>query len=227
MPSDALGDFLVRTEEVDSLLASARDSLNSQQASMYAKCSVVLACAALERFMNDVLEEACRNFGEESWSELSDGRQRYLLRHVALKMSERAGFFTGKGQPDESDCDTLIRFLRACGDALENPSTWTYFSDFGMFGEGTNAPEKIDALLKAFDAQGRSLYRFIEDSGEDLSRLLPGLQQLVEARHAAAHALKGSMPPGPSDAGEWAGCALTMANMVDSFLGFPTLRSPE
>lgn len=218
--SDSLSDFQVRKSEFDALLTSAQESLDPATASIYSKCAVVLACAALERFMNDVLEEACRNFSEQGWDELSDGRKRYLLRHVALKMSERAGTFAGKSQPEESDCDAFFRFVRACSDALDDPSTWTYFSDFGMFGEGTNAPDRIDAVLRAFDSDGRSVYKYIADSGEDLSSLLPGLQALVEARHGAAHALKGATAPGPSEALEWVGCAVVVATRVDEFLGF-------
>jgi len=220
VPSYALGDFEVRKSEFDSLLTLAAESLDPQSATMHSKCAIVLACAAFERYMNDVLEEACSNFDETSWKDLSPGRQRYLLRHMALAMSERAGSFTGKTQIDESDCDKLTKFVRACDETLDDPSTWQYFSDFGLFGEGTKAPDKIDSVLRAFDSDGRSLYAYIKDSGVDLSSLIPGLQQLVDARHGAAHALKEFTPPGPSDAAEWVDCAVTMAQKVDSFLEF-------
>ena len=220
MPSNALGDFHIRIEEVNLLLDSGTKSRNSREASMYAKCAVVLACAALERYMNDILEESCGKFNEQTWCDLSQGRQRYLLRHLALKMDERALAFTGKNQPEQSDCQTLMNFVRVCNEALVNPSSWPYFTDFGMFGEGTNAPGKIDAVLRAFDSNGRSLYDFINGNGENLSRVLPGLSQLVQTRHATAHALKGSTPPGPTDSIEWVGCAVTMAMSVDAFLGF-------
>lgn len=220
MTSDALKDFQVRKDEFDALLTVARDSRDPTAAAMYSKCAIVLACAALERYMDDVIKEVCRNFDEQTWTDLSEGRQRYLLRHMALKMSERANVFIEKNRVVESDCEHLAEFVRTCGIALDNPSTWMYFSDFGIFGEGTNAPNKIDAVLKAFDSDGRSLYKFIEDFGEDIGLLLRNLQQLVDARHSAAHAKKGADSPGPSDASVWVGCAVTMAEKVDEFLRF-------
>ncbi|BAL22357.1 HEPN domain-containing protein [Azoarcus sp. KH32C] len=218
MPSNSLEDFRFRMEEVSSLLNSAQGSQDPRNASMYAKCAIVLACAALERYMNDVLEEFCSSFNEQSWQELSQGRQRYLLRHIALKMEERATAFTRRNQVEASDCDALIRFVRCCGSAVENPSNWSYFSDFGIFGEGTSAPDRIDAVVRAFDSNGRSLYGFMEACGEDRRRVLSGLQQLVEARHAAAHALKGTTPPGPEDGIEWVRSAVVVAECVDRFL---------
>jgi hypothetical protein len=219
MASDSLDDFRVRMSEVDFLLASATGSMDATSAATFAKCAVVLACAAVERYMNDVLEEACRGFNEKDWDDLSDGRRRYLMRHIALRMTDRAGNFTEKAAPSEADCDALASFLRLCTAALDDPSSWDDFSDFGIFGEGTNAPNKIDAVLRAFDSDGRSVYKFMEESGVDLARVLSGLTQLVEARHGAAHALKGVAVPSPSDAVEWVGCARTTVDHVDEFLG--------
>jgi hypothetical protein len=220
MPSDALVDFRYRMQEPGDLLSQARLSMRPRDASMYTKCAIVLAAAALERYMNDVLEEACREIKESSWQDLSEGRQRYLLRHVAIKMAERAQLFVDKGHASPSDCAALVRFVEACREAVVDPSTWTYFSDFGLFGEGTNAPEKIDAVLRAFDAAGRGLYAFMEDRGAELPRVIPGLKQLVDARHGAAHALTGIEAPGPTDGEEWIGCASIVAEEVDVFLDF-------
>jgi hypothetical protein len=223
MSSDAFEDFGVRMSEVRVLLNAAQECLVPTNASTYAKSAIVLACASVERYMNDVLEEMCRNFDEENWHDLSEGRQRYLLRHIALRMRDRAEVFANKATPSEADCEALASVVRECREALDDPSTWDYFADFGIFGEGSSAPDKIDAVLRAFETDGRSVHRYMKDEGVDLARVLSGLTQLVEARHGAAHALKGAVDPGPLDAAEWVECAATVVSHVDSFLGFAAM----
>lgn len=220
MSSSALEDFDYRMREANRLIDTALGTLNPDEAATHAKCAVVLAAAALERYMNDVLAEACTQFAETDWESLSEGRERYLLRHMALEMVSRAGVFVDKTAPLPSDCGKLKKFITACGAALDDPSTWAYFREFGLFGEGTNAPDRIDGVLKAFDVQGRSFCDYIEDTGNDRRRILSGLTQLVDARHAVGHAIPGAQPPGPTDCREWLTCAEVIAALVDMFLGY-------
>jgi hypothetical protein len=200
----------------------ALSSLDSTLSSLYAECAAVLACAALERYMNDVLEEYCTSFNETSWDDLSPGRQRYLLRHVALRMESKSGSFSANQQLKSSDCADLIRLVNECSDALVNPSTWPYFSDFGMFGEGSSSPDKIISILRAFDSDGRSIANYLEESGHDRSSIMQSLSQLVDTRHATAHAIKGSSPPSSSDTEIWINASAILVQAIDSFLGFAT-----
>ncbi len=223
MPSNAYSDYNVRKFKVDVMQAMALSSLDSTLSSLYAECAAVLACAALERYMNDVLEEYCTSFNETSWDDLSPGRQRYLLRHVALKMERKSVSFSTAQQPAPSDCADLIRFVNECSEALANPSTWRYFSDFGIFGEGSSSPDKITSILRAFDSEGRSIADYLEESGHDRSSIMQSLKQLVNTRHATAHAIKGSSPPSSSDTEIWITASVILVRSIDSFLGF----SPE
>lgn len=220
MSSNAFSDYNVRKVKVDKMQKMASTSLDSSESSLYAECAVVLACAALERYMNDILEEYCSSFNETSWSELSIGRQRYLLRHVASRMNLKSGSFSAAQQPTESDCNDLIRFVSECSNALANPSTWRYFADFGMFGEGSVLPEKIIATMRAFDSKGRNFAQYLEDLGYDRSSVFQSLRQLVETRHAVAHAAKGSSPPGSADTLVWINASHILVKSIESFLGF-------
>lgn len=172
MASNAYSDYKVRKSKVNAMQSMAISSLDSTLSSLYAECAAVLACAALERYMNDVLEECCTNFNETSWDDLSPGRQRYLLRHIALRMENKSGTFSTAQQLKPSDCTDLIRLVNECSEALANPSTWHYFSDFGIFGEGSSSPEKIISILRAFDSNGRSIADFLEESGNDRSSIM-------------------------------------------------------
>jgi hypothetical protein len=218
--SNAYSDYNVRKSKVDVMQSMAISSLDPALSSLYAECAAVLACAALERYMNDVLEEYCTSFNETSWDDLSPGRQRYLLRHVALKMERKSGSFSTAQQLTQSDCTDLIRFVNECSQALANPSTWHYFSDFGMFGEGSSSPKKIICILRAFDSDGRSIAHYLEESGHDRNSIMQSLTQLVNTRHATAHAIKGSSPPSSSDTETWINASATLVQTIDSFLGF-------
>ncbi len=200
--------------------SKALESLDATLSSLYAECSAVLACAALERYMNDVLEEFCTSFCETSWDDLSPGRQRYFLRHVALRMEKKSRSFSNAQQLTPSDCTDLIRLVKECSEALKNPSTWRYFSDFGMFGEGTSSPEKIVSILRAFDSDGRSIADYLEEVGHDRRSIMQSLSQLVDTRHATAHAIKGSSPPGSTDTEIWIKASAMLVQTIDRFLGF-------
>lgn len=220
MASNALSDYNIRKFKIDAMQSMASASLDSNMSSLYAECAAVLACAALERYMNDVLEEYCASFSETTWSDLSPGRERYLLRHIALRMEQKSENFTASQQPSQSDCDGLIRFIDECSKALLNPSAWRYFSDFGMFGEGSSSPSKIISTLKAFDSDGRSLTVYLEELGHDRASIMQSLTQLVDTRHAVAHALRGSSPPSSSDTEIWINASAVLVESIDSFLGF-------
>lgn len=220
MSSNAFADYAIRKAKVDYFQTIASTSLDAEQASLYAECAAVLACAALERYLNDVLEEYCAAFNETSWGDLSPGRQRYLLRHVAIRMQHKSSGFTAISQPSPSECAGLVRFAKECCEAMDNPSTWRHFSDFGMFGEGSSSPSKIVSVLRAFDSDGRSITTYIDDVGHDCAAVMQSLTQLVDTRHATAHALKGSSPPSPSDTGIWINASFALVGAIDAFLGF-------
>jgi len=224
--SNAFSDYAIRKAKVDYVQSNALTSLDPEHASLYAECAAVLACAALERYLNDVLEEYCAAFNETSWGDLSPGRQRYLLRHVALRMQQKSGSFTAISQPSPSECAGLMRFAKECCDALNNPSTWRHFSDFGIFGEGSSSPDKIVSILRAFDSEGRNITTYIDDVGHDYRAVMQSLAQLVDTRHATAHAIKGSSPPSPSDTGIWIDASFALVGAIDAFLGFVPQDKP-
>jgi len=218
--SNSLADYKIRKSKADILQYNATNSRDSEQSSLFAECAAVLACAALERYMNDVLEEYCISFNETSIDDLSSGRKRYLLRHVALRMEKKASVFSSKQQPLPTECEDLIRFVNECSDAVENPSSWSHFSDFGMLGEGSTTPEKIISTLRAFDSSGRQFADYLEELGHDRGSIMQSLTQLVDTRHNTAHALKGSSPPSSSDTEIWIKASAILVSSIDSFLGF-------
>ncbi len=198
----AFMDYQQRFRSVATLLRAALRSQDPLFASASSKGAIVLAAAAAERFLNDVLRQACQRVRADRYDQLTDGQQAYLCAQVAhriqliLAPSEDIGSFKLVRR------DKLISTVSECAEAFRKPSTWVHLEDFGLFLDGAAAPAKINAVIRDFDPNRGSFFDSLESKKAGKSEFVRSLTELIDARHNAAHA-KPSIDPSPSDAKNW------------------------
>lgn len=210
-------DYQERFRQASSLLSQARGTSDPVFAGAAAKGSIVLAAAALERFMNDAVRQACQRLKSNDYAALSDAQKSYLCVQIAKRI---ANFLDDDGDYrrfTEQRRLALQNAVTECVDAFGDPSTWPHIPEFGLFMDGAAAPEKIAAVLRDF-APG-SVDVFVSLDGRALGRAtaLRALSQLIDARHDAAHA-KSMSVPSPSDAQSWITNSFWIARLVETFL---------
>lgn len=219
MATEAYGDYRQRLREPLVLLRLALDTSDIVMAAGCAKGSVILAAAAMERYMNDAVHKMCSGTVVENWPALSDGHKRYLARQMARRLADTAvPIAEGDDLPEERKLAALQRIVADCSAALTNPSSWNYHVEFGLFRHGKGAADRITALLRQFSLTNRDPYEEIDEIGWDRSTFLRGLVQLIDARHAAAHALPATDAPGPKDAQAWIVLSFWLVRRIDRFI---------
>lgn len=228
--SSAYQDFSERFREAVTLLkvafsASEGSDSNPVLASAAAKGAVVLVAAALERFMNDALRQACQRLKISDYDHLSDGQKSYLCAQIARRIGAFAtedGDYRGFNQARR---ESLAVAVQECASALSNPSRWQHMPDFGLFLDGAAAPDRIAAVLRDFDPQLTDVYGDLDSRAGGRGVILSALSQLIDARHDAAHA-KSQSSPSPSDARIWITGAFWVTRLVERALVFasPLLR---
>jgi hypothetical protein len=215
--SAAYLDYLERYRQAVALLLATRNSSDPVLAGAGAKGAIVLAAAALERFMNDAVRQACQRLTVLNYAELSPGQQSYLCAQIA----RRIGVF-GDDRGDyrnfnEQRRSALRNAVGECMAAFNDPSTWQHISEFGLFLDGAAAPAKIASILRDFAPDGPDVYIPLDERGSGRATALRLLSQLVDARHDAAHA-KSMSVPSPSDAQSWIANSFWIARLVEFFL---------
>lgn len=200
--SMAFLDYQQRFRALAPLLHVALDSNSPMLATAAAKGAIVLAAAAIERFMNDVLREACESVRVGDYAALSDGQQSFLCVQIARKVRAFDVHDGGVKAFTPEKRQRLRQAVIDCAKAFEDPSSWIYLSDFGMFMDGAGAPEKINAVLRDFDPERRSFFDTLETRAGGKIVFIRALAELVDARHNAAHA-KSATDPSPRDAQGW------------------------
>jgi len=221
MGSFAYGDYSQRMREAVLLIRNALESKSPIVASATTKGAAILAAAALERYMNDVVVEECRKLKVSQWSELTEGHKRYLTRQIARLLYKHSSD-ARRNRGEEGARDKLRNSVGDCERAFQSPQTWPNFPAFGAFMKGQASAEKIIKLLKMFDAHNRDFGQFLRTRGADVRALFTGLTQLVNTRHAAAHALRGTTQPSPRDVQTWIVLSWRLTRQVEAYLGHRT-----
>jgi len=219
MGSNAYADFATRVREPLLLVREAVDSGDAFRAAALAKAAAVLAAAALERYINDVVVEVCAKIQATRWDELTEGQQRYMALQLARTLYFPSRRVHRRGKTSEKYRTKLRDAIRQCDAALDSPAVWQHVPEYGKFMDGAAEPGKVEATLKMFDATGRSLFAFVNARGYDAGALARALASLIDARHRAAHALRG-VSPGPTDVRGWILLSLQLVRSAETYLGF-------
>ena len=220
MASEAYADSELRLSEAIALVRMALAAPDPVTASGCSKGAVVLAAAALERYMNDVLREAFRRLAVETYDELAEGYQSYLVSQIAQRLNQSVGAMPTDTVLPQSKRDRFRREVAQAAEALQRPSAWSHPPTFGTFLHGAAVPERINAVLQRHDAEGRNLSAFLEANGADVAPAFHALTELIEARHSAAHALPDRPSPSPKDAQTWLVLSFRLTRNIDRFLKF-------
>ncbi|MBT9137171.1 MAG: hypothetical protein DDT34_02258 [Firmicutes bacterium] len=210
-------DYQERFRGATRLLRTASGSSDPMLATAAAKGAIVLAAAAMERFMNDALRESCQLSKSNSFDQLSESHQAYLCTQIARKI---ARFDTSEGEVKAFNANQRMKFRSALDEstqALANPSLWQHSPDFGMFMDGAGAPEKINAVIRDFDPEGHTFLNTLDARAPGKAALTRALTELVDARHNAAHA-KTATDPSPSDAKTWIVSSYWVTRAIDAHL---------
>src|SRR5690606_7435724 len=198
-------------------LLAAKESSDPLFAGAAAKGAVVLAAAALERFMNDAVRQACQRLRRSDFSTLSDAQKSYLCAQIARRVASFADDDGDYRRFNESRRLALQSAIKECASAFEDPSTWQHIPDFGLFMDGAAAPDKVAAVLRDFSPEQDDVYVALDARPSGRATSLRALTQLVDARHDAAHA-KSLTIPSPSDAQSWIVNSFWITRLVEAFL---------
>ncbi len=215
--SAAFTDYQQRFRGLTALLRGALDAEDPLLATAAAKGAIVLAAAAAERFMNDALRQACQRMQVDRYDVLSESQQAYLCAQIARRI---AGFDNEDGEVRSFAAERRAKLRSAiaeCAEAFNNPATWTHIPDFGMFMDGTGAPDKINAVIRDFDPQRGSFLEALDRRSAGRAAFTRALTELVDARHNAAHA-KPATDPSPSDARGWIVSSYWFTRAIDAHL---------
>lgn len=210
-------DYQQRLKGATRLLRSASSSSDPLLATAAAKGAIVLAAAAMERFMNDALRESCQLSKWTSFDQLSESHQAYLCTQIARRIAK---FDSRDGEVRAFNAEQRVKLrgaLDECTQALANPSLWQHSPDFGMFMDGTGAPEKINAVIRDFDPGAKSFLDTLDARAPGKAAMIRALKELVDARHNAAHA-KTATDPSPSDAKTWIVSSYWFTRAIDAHL---------
>lgn len=218
MRSPAYHDFCIRLKEAIFVVRRALGSNSAPEAAAFSKSATVLIAAALERYVNEVLNHAYSRLHVSTWDELPDFAQRHLVGQIAMRLRPTIEAVDSSASVTKSRCRKLRELIEEAAGALSDPSSWPHSPEFGMFMDGAAAPDKINAVLRGFNAEGKTLFEFLAGRGWDLAFLGRALTDLVDARHAVAHAIPDRAPPGPKDSSRWGVVAFIIVRGIESYL---------
>src|SRR5262249_51783410 len=154
--------YNVRVKEVRFLVRLAAATSDIEQAVAHSKAAAVLAAAALERYVNDLVVEYCTKLKVDTWNELSEGQQQYMARQLATVLYRPARRIHRRNEVAGRQRNRLRQAVTQCFNALQSPANWPHGQEYGMFMDGAAEPGRIDSTLRAFDQQGRSVFAFAE-----------------------------------------------------------------
>ncbi len=218
MRSPAYLDFAIRLREVILLVHLAKDSDEPEIAAACSKSAAVLLAAALERYVNAALEHMCQEIRVVEWGKLPIGVQRFFCTQISRRLRSATKEIDSAGDVTKKREKRLRQAVIEAEVAFRDPSTWTHFPEFGVFMEGAAAPERLNAVLKNFHPEGTALFEVLEERGQDRSSLGRSLTDLIETRHAVAHAIPDRSVPSPKDVSAWVVVTFIIARGVEEYL---------
>jgi hypothetical protein len=225
--SEAYGDYRTRLRQATRLLKHGKASADATLAVACSKGAVVLAAAALERFMNDVIAQACRRLNVPNWTQLSEGHKAYFVDQMARRLRWRVTAILDENKKGlESERMKLKNAVQLCADAFNDPRKWPHSTEFGTFMEGAAAPNKINGILRSVHSEGADFFERLEQHPTGKAVFLSGLTELIDARHAAAHALADRADPSTGDAQAWLVLSFWLAREIDVYLDEGTPQAP-
>lgn len=216
--TEAYGDYCERLRESLELLRVASGARDQRLASGSSKGAVVLAAAALERYMNDAVLHVCRTLSVDKWEELPSGTQSYLIQQFARRLEKMTTPVLESSPVAEKKAARLRKVVEACTNGFARPANWDHHPQFGLFKSGDTAPERIGGALNRFAAGERELFDLLDERKAGREAFMRALSELVEARHAAAHALPDRANPGPKDAQSWIVSSFWLVRVIEQFV---------
>lgn len=220
MPSTAYVDFVARMKEPSVLARNAMSTTDAVFAAALSKSAAVLAAAALERYVNEIIHEYCSKISATAWTGLTEGQKRYMSRQIARAVYAPARRIYRRADDGEARREKLRKIVARSASAFNDPSTWTHATAYGLFMDGAAEPARIQSTLKEFDPSARNLFDFVETRTRNRAAIARSLTSLIDARHAAAHAKPGTSAPGPADVRSWMGLGLVLVRQIEAYLGF-------
>lgn len=224
--SNAFLDYTTRMREAVALLRLGLRSAQAEEACACSKGATVLAAAALERYINDAVSEACQSLRVSSWDELSEGYRHYLCQQIARRLSAVGESLVESDRAVPVKEQSLKKLLAQCGDAFADPSTWPHHPRFGMFMESAAAPDKVMGTLSPFVRDKAGFLVAFDGRVWDHHGMFRALQQLVDARHGVAHALPEAPQIGPKDVQNWLVTSYWLARRIRAFLFSSATSAP-
>ncbi len=184
MKSGAYRDYVIRLQEAIALLRIALNSTDVKHAGAAAKGATVLAAAALERFVNDALYQACKRISASKWEELAVGQQRYLAQQMARRALSAAQCLLDAGSNWEKKSESFRKVVEECIEGSRNPSAWAHHLEYGLFSEASTEPGRLDRIIRNFDPKDRSFYDRLDTFPTGRAPFLNALQQVTIPRHS-------------------------------------------
>lgn len=219
MQTAAYLDYSERLKEALLLVRlSLGDGADSRLAAALAKSAAVLATAALERFCDDVIFQACGRLRVKEWTKLSLGQQTYFIRRISRRLHQISEIVANSEDGPKKKHEKLKNALSVCSEALVDPSKWEHHPASGLFIDGLSTADKLNATLRDFDDSAGDFYSSLDKTTVGKAGFLRAFQQLVDARHGVAHALPGVMNPGPKDVQGWVVSSFWFARRIQSHL---------
>ncbi|MFK8015711.1 MAG: hypothetical protein AB8G17_09755 [Gammaproteobacteria bacterium] len=168
--------------------------------------------------MNDAIDHACKRISAETWEELPLGVQKFLIAQFSRRLGGVASTDASPSEVSISDGNQIRAVIEEVGDAFESPATWCHLPQHGSFLEGSAAPDRLSAVLRTFRTDGTGIFDQISNVGFDRGHYARSLQNMIDSRHTAAHAISGGTQPGPADVVGWLGVTFSLARQIESYL---------
>src|SRR6266581_3714057 len=219
MASSAYSNFATRIRTATSVAKTAHKPWPTDTVLGLSSAAAVLITAALERYLIDVTEETAGGVFPADPKKLTPAQRRVLYVSMASRIrgvSERIV------EEEGNDPKRLGKFgvaLLECWGGLANPSSWSYRPRMGLFDESTKTIEKLEAVLKRLDPDGRSVFDYLDANGLSAVTSRTLLAALVQKRHEVAHALEGGTPVALADVMKWATFIIRFVRNIERFLG--------
>lgn len=215
-------DFCIRLREAVLLVRVAKRSNEPVMATACSKSAAVLVAAALERYVNDALDLACRSIDVEAWDELPTGVQSFLVAQIARRLREATKSIQSPVDAMKGPAGSRVRAaVRDASQAFDNPSSWRHLPQFGMFMDGAALPDRLNGLLRDFRPDGKQLFERLQERGLDRGVFGRSLTDLIDTRHAAAHAIPDRSPPSPNDVSAWVSITFRLVREIEVYLRGP------
>lgn len=209
----------MRLREAILLVKTAKASNDPVMAGACSKSATVLVAAALERYVIDALHHACHSIKVDTWNDLPTGFKSILVAQIARRLRKTTELIRSPGDASDSNTAKLHSIVGDSSQAFSNPSSWTYEPRFRTFGDGAKTPAQLNAILREFRPDGKNLFDRLEERGLDKARFARALMELVNTRHATAHATPYQSPISPSDISSWLGIIFRLVREIEHYLG--------